>query len=113
VRSGGDPEHDDAADRPARRAAAQLFRRSLEVRIRAPLADPEAVFGDLPEAEGWERLPAGSYQLAASDPEIAAPAVARALVGAGADIVSIGESRHSLEDVYLELITEDVEARRR
>ncbi|MGO9753918.1 MAG: hypothetical protein ACLP8S_14840 [Solirubrobacteraceae bacterium] len=48
-----------------------------------------------------------------SDPDSAAPAVARALVGAGADILSIAESHHSLEDVYLELIDEDVEARRR
>ena len=37
----------------------------------------------------------------------------RALVGAGADVRSIGESRHSLEDVYLELIDEDEEAIRR
>jgi ABC-2 type transport system ATP-binding protein len=42
----------------------------------------------------------------------AAPAVARALVGVGADVLSISESRHSLEDVYLELIDEDVEGRR-
>jgi ABC-2 type transport system permease protein len=34
-------------------------------------------------------------------------------VAAGADILSIAESRHSLEDVYLELMDEDVEARRR
>jgi DsbC/DsbD-like thiol-disulfide interchange protein len=33
--------------------------------------------------------------------------------GADADILSIGESRHSLEDVYLELVDEDAEARRR
>jgi ABC-2 type transport system ATP-binding protein len=93
---------------------AQLFRRSLEVRVRVPLADPEPVFGDLSGVEGWEQAPAaGGYTLAVSDPEIAAPAVARALVGAGADILSIAESRHSLEDVYLELIDEDVEARRR
>jgi ABC-2 type transport system ATP-binding protein len=37
----------------------------------------------------------------------------RALVGAGADIRSIADSRHSLEDVYLQLIDEDVEAKRR
>jgi ABC-2 type transport system ATP-binding protein len=92
---------------------AQLFTRSLDVRIRAPLADPAAVFGALPEVEGWEQAPpAGGYRLAVSDPDIAAPAVARALVGAGADILSIAESRHSLEDVYLELIDEDVEAKR-
>ena len=46
-------------------------------------------------------------------PDAAAPGVARALVNAGADILSIAESRHSLEDVYLELIDEDVEAKRR
>jgi ABC-2 type transport system ATP-binding protein len=93
---------------------AQLFRRSLDVRIRVPLADPGAVFGALPEVDGWDQAPsAGGYALAVSDPDIAAPAVARALVAAGADILSIAESSHSLEDVYLELIDEDVEARRR
>ena len=91
---------------------AQLFSRSLDVRVRAPLADPNAVLGGLPGVEGWEQAPSG-YTLAVSDPEIAAPQVARALVGAGADILSLAESRHSLEDVYLELIDEDVEARSR
>jgi ABC-2 type transport system ATP-binding protein len=90
----------------------QLFSRSLDVRVRAPLPDPNAVLGGLPGVEGWEQAPSG-YRLAVSDPEFAAPQVARALVGAGADILSIAESRHSLEDVYLELIDEDVEARRR
>jgi ABC-2 type transport system ATP-binding protein len=48
-----------------------------------------------------------------SDPAAAAPAATRALVAAGADVLSISESRHSLEDVYLELIDEDVEAKSR
>ena len=90
----------------------QLFSRTLDVRVRAPLEDPNAVLGDLPGIERWEPAPSG-YTLSVSDPEIAAPSVARALVGAGADILSIAESRHSLEDVYLELVDEDVEARRR
>ncbi len=34
-------------------------------------------------------------------------------MAAGADVLSISESRHSLEDVYLELINEDEEASRR
>ena len=63
--------------------------------------------------EGWELKPSGSYELTVADPDTAAPAVARALVGAGTDILAIAESRHSLEDVYLELIDEDVEAKRR
>jgi ABC-2 type transport system ATP-binding protein len=93
---------------------AQLFRRSLEVRTRVPLADPAAVFGAVAEIQEWEQAPSvDRYALAVSDPDTAAPAVARALVGAGADILSIGESHHSLEDVYLELIDEDVEARQR
>jgi ABC-2 type transport system ATP-binding protein len=90
----------------------QLFRRSLDVRLRAPLDDPKAVLGPLPDVQEWERTPSG-YTLTVSDPDLAAPALARALVAAGADILSIAESRHSLEDVYLELIDEDVEAKSR
>jgi ABC-2 type transport system ATP-binding protein len=90
----------------------QLFRRSVDVRLRAPLDDPKAVLGASPGVQGWEQTPSG-YTLTVSDPDRAAPALARALVGAGADILSIAESRHSLEDVYLELIDEDVEARSR
>jgi ABC-2 type transport system ATP-binding protein len=89
----------------------RLFRRSLDVRVRAPLEDPKAVLGALPEVEGWQQTPSG-YTLNVSDPDLAAPALARALVAANADILSIAESRHSLEDVYLELIDEDVEAKR-
>ena len=37
-------------------------------------------------------------------------AVTRALVAAGADVLSITRSRHSLEDVYLELIEHGQEA---
>ena len=92
---------------------AQLFNQIAGRAGPRPLADPGAVFGALPGVDGWEQSPAaGGYELAVSDPEIAAPAVARALVGAGADILSLAESRHSLEDVYLELIDEDVEAKR-
>ena len=90
----------------------QLFSRSLDVRVRTPLEDPNAVLGGLHGIEGWEQAPSG-YTLAVSDPGIAAPQVARALVGAGADILSLAESRRSLEDIYLELIDEDVEAKSR
>jgi ABC-2 type transport system ATP-binding protein len=90
----------------------QLFRRSLDLRLRAPLDDPQPVFGALLGVEGWEQTRSG-YALIVSDPDLAAPAVARALVRAGADILSIAESHHSLEDVYLELIDEDVEAKTR
>jgi ABC-2 type transport system ATP-binding protein len=53
-----------------------------------------------------------SYVLTVSDPAQAAPAVTRALVAAGADVLSITELRHSLEDVYLQLV-DDTEGRTR
>jgi ABC-2 type transport system ATP-binding protein len=90
----------------------RLFSRSLQVQLRAPLQDPEAVLGAVPGVQGWEQTASG-YTLHAADPELAAPQVARALVSAGADIVLLAESRHSLEDVYLELVDEDVEAKSR
>lgn len=91
---------------------AQLFRRSIEVRLRAGLADPAAVFGRVPGVDSWEAPVPGSYLLAVTDPDAAAPEVARAIVHAGGDICSLTESRHSLEDVYLQLVDEDVEAKR-
>jgi ABC-2 type transport system ATP-binding protein len=45
------------------------------------------------------------------EPRVTAPEVVRSLVHAGADVLTIAEVQHSLEDVYLELIAEDVEAR--
>jgi hypothetical protein len=62
----------------------------VDVRLRAPLDDPKAVFGAVGEVEGWEETPSG-YALTVSDPDRAAPA----------------------QDVYLELIDEDVEAKSR
>jgi ABC-2 type transport system ATP-binding protein len=91
----------------------QLFTRSLEVRVRAALADPARVFDGLSGVRGWARELSGPYRLAVDNPDAAAPVVARALVNAGADILSITESRHSLEDVYLKLVDEDVEAKQR
>ncbi|MGH8987981.1 MAG: ABC transporter ATP-binding protein [Acidimicrobiales bacterium] len=91
----------------------RLFARDLEVRTRAPLRDPAQVFNGRAGVEAWKQAASGCYLLTVSDPDIAAPEVARALVAAGADICSIAESRHSLEDVYLQLVDEDVEAKRR
>jgi ABC-2 type transport system ATP-binding protein len=93
----------------------QLFARALVVRTLVPLADPDRVFRGLPAVEAWHQDGAGAYVIGVSDANVAAPAVTRALVQAGADVLSIGESQHSLQDVYLELINEDVElkARRR
>ena len=115
----------------------RLFSPSLVVRTKAPLADPAAVFAGQPGVTCWQVLQSGgngsngssgasgpsqssagaepadgtgAYDLAVSDPAVAAPAVTRALVAAGADVLAIGEENRSLEDVYLELVDEDVEA---
>ena len=77
------------------------------------LTDPDRVFTGLPAVDAWQHDGPAGYVLAVSDPAAAAPAATRALVAAGADVLSISESRHSLEDVYLELIGHDQEARRR
>ena len=90
----------------------RLFTRTLAVRTSAPLADPDHVFGGLPAVDGWREDGAAGYVLAISDSSVAAPAVVRALVAADADVLSIAEARHSLEDVYLEMIDEDAEVQR-
>ena len=89
----------------------RLFHKALVVRTVAPLGDPSTVFAGLPAVEGWRTDEAGAYVLSVTDPRVAAPGVTRSVVGAGADVLSIGESQHSLEDVYLQLIDRDVETR--
>ncbi len=85
----------------------QLFARTLVVRTVTPLADPDRVYRGLAAVTAWHRDDAAADVVTVSDPAVAAPAITRALVAAGADVLSIGESRHSLEDVYLELIDDD------
>ncbi|HET7181303.1 MAG TPA: ABC transporter ATP-binding protein, partial [Candidatus Limnocylindrales bacterium] len=87
----------------------RLFAPSLVVRTREALVDPGKVFDGQPGVTAWHPVAASSYDLTVSDAEQAAPAVTRALVAAGADVLSVAQERHSLEDVYLELVAEDVE----
>jgi ABC-2 type transport system ATP-binding protein len=88
----------------------RLFSRTLAVRTLAPLSEPDRVFSGLRAVESWRVDDSGGYILVVSDPTIAAPEVTRALVAAGADVLTITESRHSLEDVYLQLVDADAEA---
>jgi ABC-2 type transport system ATP-binding protein len=87
----------------------QLFKKSLEVTTVTPVEGPEQLFTSIKGVESWHAEGATSYVLSVSDPRMAAPEVVRSLVNVGADVLTIGESQHSLEDVYLELIAEDVE----
>ena len=90
----------------------QFFENALVVNTVVPLDNPGQFFSRIATVKSWRCESPGSYVLSVSNPSVAAPEVTRALVGAGADVLSIGEARHSLEDVYLELIDEDVEARK-
>jgi ABC-2 type transport system ATP-binding protein len=89
----------------------RLFTKALVVRTAAPLSAPHQVFA-VAGVEDWRPDDTSVYVLTVSDPRTAAPEVTRALVAAGADVLSLAEERHSLEDVYLELIDDDVEAAR-
>jgi ABC-2 type transport system ATP-binding protein len=89
----------------------RLFTKALVVRTAAPLHDAARVFA-VDGVESWRADGAARYVLAVTDVRVAAPVVARALVAAGADVLSLTEARHSLEDVYLELVDDDVEVRR-
>ena len=90
---------------------AQVFPSALDVVTGAPLSDPEALFAAIPHVTGWREQSPGRYAVALDgDPAAVAPEVARRVVATGADLVRLTEARHSLEDVYLGLIHEDVEA---
>jgi ABC-2 type transport system ATP-binding protein len=88
----------------------RLFAKTLTVRTLVALPEPDRVFAGLPAVDGWHQDGPATYILAVSERAVAAPAITRALVTAGADVLSISQSQHSLEDVYLELIDQDQEA---
>ena len=89
----------------------RFFTKALVVRTAAPVTDPDRVFA-LPGVQSWHADDTSRYVLSVSDTRSAAPELTRALVAAGADVLSLTEDRHSLEDVYLELVDEDVEVSR-
>jgi ABC-2 type transport system ATP-binding protein len=88
----------------------QLFTSALQVRTARPLDDPSSVFDAVAGVTGWTPVD-GTYVVSVTDPTAVAPAVARAILTSGSDLVHLSEVQHTLEDVYLQLIDEDVEAR--
>jgi ABC-2 type transport system ATP-binding protein len=87
----------------------RLFTKTLIVRTAAPLLAPATIF-DATGIDSWRADGTNRYVLAVSDARVAAPEVTRALVAAGADVLSLSEGRHSLEDVYLELVEQETRA---
>jgi ABC-2 type transport system ATP-binding protein len=82
----------------------RMFQKSILVSTASPLADPAGLFTSIDSVTGWSNDVAGGYIVTVSDVRAAAPAITRALVAAGADVLSLAEGHHSLEEVYLELV---------
>ena len=80
-----------------------LYGRHVIVRMRLISDAHEAVVRALPFVKSVHRE-GDRLILGMDDPEETTPAVVSALVGAGAEIQSVGEERHSLEEVYLSLV---------
>jgi ABC-2 type transport system ATP-binding protein len=87
----------------------RLFTKTLVIRTAFPLSDPEPIFAVV-GVDDWRADGVNRYVLTVSDARVAAPEVTRALVAAGADVLSLSEGQHSLEDVYLELIDHETGA---
>jgi ABC-2 type transport system ATP-binding protein len=68
----------------------------------------------MPEGAWPDWLLAGdaSDRVHMRDPAVVAPELARSIVASGAGLVHLSEATHSLEDVYLQLVNEDVEVAR-
>jgi ABC-2 type transport system ATP-binding protein len=91
-----------AVDTPAR-LRAQFFGRKVVFHLRA--AD-QALAGMVRAIPSVREVQAVDNRLVVTldDPEARNPEIVRALVGAGADVQFVGELRHSLEEVYLQLV---------
>jgi ABC-2 type transport system ATP-binding protein len=82
----------------------RMFQRSILVSTATPLSNPGGLFSSIESVASWSNGDTGGYVLTVGDVRVAAPAITRALVAVGADVLSIAEGHHSLEEVYLELV---------
>jgi ABC-2 type transport system ATP-binding protein len=82
----------------------KMFQKSILVSTATPLVDPSGLFTSIDGVTGWSNDGTGGYVVTVIDVRVAAPAITRALVSAGADVLSLTEGHHSLEEVYLELV---------
>ncbi len=82
---------------------ASLFGRKVVFHLRAATEEHSAAVRKLGFAQEV-KLVENKLVVTLDDPEAHNPDVVRALVEAGADVQFVGELRHSLEDVYLQLV---------
>ena len=78
----------------------------------APITDPGELFASVRGVDGWDSTGSASYRVSVHQPMAVAPDLARAIVASGVGLVHLSEATHSLEDVYLQLVRDDVEAAR-
>jgi ABC-2 type transport system ATP-binding protein len=81
----------------------QLFGRKVVFHLRTADDALAQVVQKLPFARDVKRIE-NKLLVQLDDPEAFNPQIVRALVGAGAEVQFVGELRHSLEDVYLQLV---------
>ena len=81
----------------------QLYGRRVVVRMRVVTDALVVALKPLGFIKTVERTD-NQLSLTVDEPDAATPAIVRALVNAGGEIQSVGEEKHSLEDVYLNLI---------
>ena len=81
----------------------KLYGRRIVVRMRSVSDGQIGALKTLVFVKGVERED-NRLAITLDDPDAMIPAVVRALVNAGAGIQSVGEEKHSLEEVYLNLV---------
>jgi ABC-2 type transport system ATP-binding protein len=86
-----------------KRLRAQIFGRKVVFHLLRVDESLEKQVQDLPYVSEAKVID-NKLLVTLDDPEAHNPDIIRTLVGAGADIQFVGELRHSLEDVYLQLI---------
>ena len=87
----------------AKNLRSKLYGRRVSVRMRAVTDNHIEALKPLTFVKEVERAE-NRLSLALDDPDGMTPAVVRALIQAGGEIQSVGEEKHSLEEVYLSLI---------
>lgn len=86
---------------------ARIFGRSVVFQLRHSNLEMLSLIAGLPYVKDAQLID-NKILVNLEEPESHNPDIIRLLVGAGADILFVGEQRHSLEDVYFELVENSV-----
>ncbi|MBI5879575.1 MAG: ABC transporter ATP-binding protein [Chloroflexi bacterium] len=87
-----------------------LYGRHVVVRLRDASGAPIDALRALPGAN-TVNVEGSQIVIGVDNPDEMTPAIVRAVVQAGGDVLSVVEEKHSLEDVYLNLVHHEAEAR--